>query len=431
MTQETEHKKLEPTLGLWSAVAVNVGAIIGGGIFVVTGIIAGLAGSALVVSMAAAAVVALFTALSFAELTAWHPVEGAVYEYTRRIVSPLAGFLTGWMWIIANTFGGAAVSLGFGYYLASAVPGLPSNIIAAILCLGFTLLNFAGLRQSTFLNNVLVVVKLAVLGFFVVFGLFYFNPANFAPFEPLSGGMLLGMCFIFFAYGGFPRIAVMAEEVKNPKTNVPRAILLSLLISVAVYILVGTIAIGLVGAKALSGSNAPLTVAIAVTQNATAFKVLALGGAVATASVLLAAVLGVSRMAFSMARNKDLPTSMSKVHQRFGTPYVSIWISGAAMAVIVLFADLAGVVAVSTFGLLFGYVFANIAAFKLKTENRVYPKFMPLLGLGTSIMLLAFILWVTPTAWLTGVICLIAGAILYYARKNQLNKQEQTPAHKY
>ena len=148
MEKQEQPNQLKQSLGLWDAVSINVGAIIGGGIFVVTGIIAGLAGSALVVSMALAAVIALFTALSFAELTAWHPVEGAVYEYTRRLVSPLAGFLTGWMWIIANTFGGAAVSLGFGYYLAAAIPGLPANVIASVVCLGFTALNFLGVRQS-------------------------------------------------------------------------------------------------------------------------------------------------------------------------------------------------------------------------------------------------------------------------------------------
>ena len=166
-----EPKALKRTLGLWDATAINVGAIIGGGIFVVTGIVAGLAGSALVVSMVVAGVIALFTALSFAELTAWQPVEGSVYEYSRQLVSPFAGFLTGWMWMVSNTFAGAAVSLGFGFYLAAAFPGLPVNVVAAVVCLGFTALNFVGVKQSAMLNNVLVAVKLAVLGFFVVFGL--------------------------------------------------------------------------------------------------------------------------------------------------------------------------------------------------------------------------------------------------------------------
>src|SRR4030066_1633599 len=141
---EPEQKKLKPTLGLWSATAINVGAIIGGGIFVVTGIVAGLAGSAFVISMVIAAAIALFTAFSFAELTTWQPVEGSGYEYVRRLVSPFAGFLSGWMWMISNTFGGAAVSLGFAYYLAAAFPGLPVNVVAALVCFWFVGLFFWG-----------------------------------------------------------------------------------------------------------------------------------------------------------------------------------------------------------------------------------------------------------------------------------------------
>jgi APA family basic amino acid/polyamine antiporter len=424
MEEQEQPNQLKQSLGLWDAVSINVGAIIGGGIFVVTGIIAGLAGSALVVSMALAAVIALFTALSFAELTAWHPVEGAVYEYTRRLVSPLAGFLTGWMWIIANTFGGAAVSLGFGYYLAAAIPGLPANVIASVVCLGFTALNFVGVRQSAILNNVLVVVKLAVLGFFVAFGLLFVKGTNFLPFEPLNGGMFYGMGLIFFAYGGFPRIAVMAEEVKDPKKNVPRAVLLSLLISAVIYVVVGSVAVGLVGSASLAASNAPLTIAIGASQNLAAIQTLAIGGAVATASVLLAAVLGVSRMTFSMARRQDLPQALGKIHKRFGTPYISIWIVGIVMSIIVLFADLTGTIAVSTFGLAFGYIFANLSALKLKIQKRLYPKIIPTIGLATSALIMIFILLATPTAALTATTFLITGITIYYTQKTRRTKNQ-------
>ncbi len=112
-----EAPALKRSIGLWSAVAINVGAIIGGGIFVVTGIAAGYAGSALILSMIIAGIIAFITAFSFAKLTAWQPVEGGVYEYGRQLVSPYAGFLAGWMWLVANTFTGAAVSLGFAFYL--------------------------------------------------------------------------------------------------------------------------------------------------------------------------------------------------------------------------------------------------------------------------------------------------------------------------
>src|SRR5512136_520674 len=165
--RSAESKRLEPKLGMWSAAAINVGAIIGGGIFVVTGIVAGVAGSAFVISMILAAVIALLTALSFAQLAIWQPVEGSGYEYVRQLVSPFAGFLSGWMWMIGNTFAGAAVSLGFGYYLAAAFPALPVKVVALVICLAFTALNFIGVRQSALLNNVLVVVKLAILAFFI------------------------------------------------------------------------------------------------------------------------------------------------------------------------------------------------------------------------------------------------------------------------
>ena len=414
-----KHRQLKPKLGLWDAVAINVGAIIGGGIFIATGIIAGLAGSALIISMVLASIIALFTALTFAELTAWKPVEGAVYEYSRLLISPSVGFLTGWMWMIANTFGGSAVSLGFGHYLGAIFPELPGNIVACIICLCFTGLNLIGVKQSAIVNNIFVVLKLAVLGFFVVFGLFFVNMSNFLPFEPFNEGMFYGIGLIFFAFGGFPRIAIIAEEVKDPKRNVPRAVLISLLITAVVYTVVGAVAIGLTGPQNLAASNAPLVAAIGATGNMMAAQILAIGGSLAMASVLLAAVLGVSRMAFSMARNHDMPKILSKVHHKFDTPYIAILTVGIIMSIVVLFADLAGTIVVSTFGLVFTYICANIAALRLKKQKRMYPKIIPTIGLITSILIMIFVFFATPTAWLTGVIFLIIGAILALIRKHQ------------
>jgi APA family basic amino acid/polyamine antiporter len=414
--EKQEPRKLKRSIGLWSAVAINVGAIIGGGIFVVTGIVAGYADSALVVSMIIAGIIAFITAWSFAKLTAWQPVEGGVYEYGRQLVSPYAGFLAGWMWLVANTFVGAAVSLGFSYYLTSAFPGLPTGIVAAVLCLSFTALNLVGAKESASVNNVLVAIKLVILGFFVFFGVFYVNAGNFIPFAPLSTGVLYGTFFIFFAYGGFARVSVIAEEVKDAKRNVPRALLLSLGISIVVYVLVGLVAVGLLGPKGLAASPSPLSAAIGVTGNSLAIQIVSIGGLVATASVLLTAILGVSRMAYSMARRNDLPSALARLHHRFLTPYYSILATGALMAALVLFVDLESVVAVSTFALLFNYCITNISAFKLKNGQKL-GRLMALLGLATCIMLLAFILFATPEAWLVGVVFLIAGTIYYYAQR--------------
>jgi len=420
MSEENcEKLQLKSTLGLFDATAISVGAIIGAGIFVVTGIVAGYAGSALVVSMLIATIISLFTALSLAELTAWQPKEGSIYEYSYQLISPFAGFLTGWMWILSNTFAGAAVSLGFANYLTALIPMLPANWIAAILCIAFTTLNFFGIRQSALMNNFLVVAKLLILAFFIVFGLAYINQSNFTPFAPFQVGVFYGACYIFFAYGGFARVAVVAEEVKDAKRNVPKAILLSLIISTIVYMLVGVVAVGLIGAPELSDPNSPaLTHAVNATGNATAVYIVSAGGLLATASVLLTSVLGVSRMAYAMAKRKDVPQALSKLHPKYNTPYYSIWIIGTLMALLVLLIDLTKVVAISTFALLFYYGFANVSALRLKVQKRLYPQFVPILGAATCLALLIFILFASPQAWIIGVAGLTAGAI-YYIAKNK------------
>jgi APA family basic amino acid/polyamine antiporter len=413
----SQESKLKPILGLLDATAINVGAIVGAGIFIVTGIAAGVAGSAMIFSMFIGSVVALFTALSFSELSAWLPKEGSIYEFAYQLVSPFVGFLSGWMWILSNTFAGAAVSLGFAYYFSALFPIIPTNVIAAIICVGFTALNFIGTRKSALLNNFLVATKILILTFFCIFGLAYINPTNFTPFEPLQMGVLYGAYYMFFAYGGFARVAVVAEEIRDAKRNVPRAILISLAASSVIYILVGFVAIGLVGAPGLSNSNSPLNEAMSATGNSIGVYIISLGGLIATASVLLTSILGVSRIAYAMSRRRDLPQVLAKLHPKFNTPYYSIWILGFLMALLVLFVDLTKVVAISTFATLFYYCIANIAALRLRKQYRLYPSIVPVLGIVTCLVLLIFIIFVSPQSLDLGVAGLLLGTIYYIAKK--------------
>jgi APA family basic amino acid/polyamine antiporter len=416
--KKSRQAELKRSLGLFDATAISVGAIVGAGIFVVTEIAAGYAGSALVVSMLIAALISSFTALSFAELTAWMPKEGSVYEFGSKLISPFAGFMSGWMWMLSNTFSGAAVSLGFANYFTNWIPALPPQAVAACLCIGFTALNFVGIRESAILNNLLVTAKLAILAFFCIFGLFYTNPANFSPFSPLQTGVFTGAFYVFFAYGGFGRVAVVAEEVKDARKNVPRAILLSLAISTVFYIAVGLVAVGLVGAPMLSGFSSPLSQAIGATGSPIAVRIVSIGGLLATSSVLLTSILGVSRMGFAMARGKDLPSQLTRLHVKFQTPYYAIWVTGVSMALLALLVDLSSVIAVSTFAMLFYYASTNISTLRLKTENRKYPKIVPILGTATCCLLLVFIIFASIQSWLIGGASLVAGAI-YYALKQR------------
>ena len=319
--------------------------------------------------------------------------------------------------MLSNTFSGAAVSLGFAYYFASLFPTLPPQYVAVILCIAFTALNFFGIRHSATLNNLLVVAKLAILAFFCIFGLFHASPANFNPFMPLQTGVFTGAFYIFFAYGGFGRVAVVAEEVKDAERNVPRAIMLSLAISTIFYLVVGTVAVGLVGAQTLAGSSSPLSDAISIAGSPLAVQIVSTGGLLATASVLLTSILGVSRMAFAMARRKDLPQPLSKLHPKYNTPYYAIWITGVIMALLVLLIDLSSVIAVSTFSMLFYYASANISTLRLKTEKRKYPKIVPILGTITCLALLVFIIFASLQSWIIGIASLLAGAIYYVAKQ--------------
>jgi len=414
---------LKPTLSLFDATTISIGAIIGGGIYVVTGIAAGLAGPALILSMIIAGVIASFTALSFVELTKWLPKEGSVYEFAYQLISPFTGFLTGWMWIVSNTFVGAAVSLGFAYYLNTILPFIDSRIIAAIVCLIFTALNIIGSKQSAKINNLLVLAKICILIIFCAVGLFYVQSSNFVPFMPSELGVFSGAFFIFFAYGGFARIAVVAEEVKDAKRNVPRAIILSLAISTVIYILVGVVAVGLIGSDSLSNSNTPLSDAIRIVNSPILVYLVSVGGMLATATVLLTTILGVSRMAFAMARKGDLPSAFRKLSPKYNTPIWSILIFGIVMVGLTLFVDLAGVVAVSNFALLFYYAITNGSDLRLQNNLRTYPKILPVIGLITCLILLAF---VQLSTFLIGCACLIVGTFYYIVKKKYAGIWNQT-----
>ncbi len=398
---------------LFDATAISLGAIIGGGIFVVTGIVAGLAGSALVLSILLASVISLFTALSFVELALWAPAEGGGYEFASKLISPFAGFLVGWMWIVSNLFSGAAVSLGFSHYLVSLFPVVPFKLAVILLCLAFTVLNYLGIKHSARVNNFLVVTKISILLLFVGVGVFHFRPANFG--DPLRSGrgILYGAFYIFFAFAGFARVTLVAEEVKEARKTVSKAIILSLAISAIIYVLVGTTALGLAGAGVLAGSKSPLSDAIKTVGNPVLVYLVSTGGLLAMASVLLTSILGVSRMMFAMSRRGDLPSVLGRLHRRFKTPDVSVLVVGVLVTVLALFFDLTKVVVLSTFASLFYYTLANYSALRLPSAAKVYPRLVPGVGLGTCLLLFLF---VPGYLWPEGLVCLLAGVAYYWIR---------------
>jgi APA family basic amino acid/polyamine antiporter len=402
---------LKREIGLFGATALGIGAIIGSGIFVVTGIVAGIAGPAMIISVLIAGIIALFSALSVAELSVFLPEEGGTYAYAQKLISPFAGFIAGWIWIFSNIFVGAAVSLGFAHYFVTLFPAVPVKGIAVIICLVFIIINYLGLKESTLINNTLVTLKILILLFFVAFGLGFFNGSHLTPFAPAGiSGILSGAALIFFAYTGFARVTIMAEEVKDPEKTIPRSIYLALGISTVIYILVSVMTVGLVGASDLSQSGSPLAEAIGVSGSTVAVLVISSGAMIATASVLLTTIMGISRIMFAMARTGDLPVFLKRIHPHFSTPHYAILISGAFMIAAILLADLTLVVAVSTFAMLVFYLIANIAAFRIPLKYRQYPSIVPVLGAVSCIGLIGFL---TFNSWIIGITGLTIGIVWY------------------
>jgi basic amino acid/polyamine antiporter, APA family len=403
-------RELRKTFGLFDAFNIGIGAIIGAGIFVVTGIGASLAGPALLLSLLISAGIAAFTALSFAELSIRIPKEGGGYEFAHELISPFAGFITGWLWLISNVVVGAVVSLGFAHYFALFFQ-IPVHITAVIACVMITTINYLGAKDLEIVNNFLVVFKLFILISFIVFGIQAVNGENItSSFLPHGSiGVLQGAAFMFFAFAGFARITVIGEEVQDPKKTIPRAIILALVVSTIIYLLVSYTAIGLVGYQGLADSGSPL--ADAAQQEGNAMMLLiTLGALAATFSVLLTTLLGTSRVSFAMARNHDLPQFFAKIHPQRNVPSVAILIFGTVMTLFAAFTDLTSAVAISNFVSLFYYAIANYAA--LKIQNPSYPRIVPVIGLFSCILLLFFL---TPAAWIIGSLSLVIGMV-YYVR---------------
>jgi APA family basic amino acid/polyamine antiporter len=414
---------LKRTLNLLDATSVGIGAIIGAGIFVVLGIAIGYAGPSIIISIIIAGIVASFTAFSFAELGSAIPKEGGAYQYAFELISPFAGFLVGCLWLFAQIMAGAAISLGFASYFVAVFPAFSVKVVAVLAALVLTGLNLVGIKQSTTINNVLVIIKIAILCSFIGFGLFQTHPQNLSQFSPTGlFGVLQGAGFIFFAYLGFGRIATLGEEVKNPERNVPLAILIALVVSLVLYVLTAFTAMGLQDYRILAQSGSPLAEAAKATGNFTLVAAVSLGALIATVSVLLTNLIGLSRVAFAMARNGQLPKSIARVSSRFGTPYVSVLVMGALLTVLAFALDLKQAAAITSFALLATHVIVNLSAIRLRKKmpssaTKFKVPFFPLIpSLGlVSCVILMFSL--PQESWVAAAAVVALSAVLYLLRR--------------
>lgn len=381
---------LHRQLGLLDAVGIGFGAILGAGIFVVTGVAATMAGPALVASLLLAAVAATFNALSSAELAARYPQSGGTYEYAYQLLGPWRGFIAGWMFLASKMAAAGVVAIGLGAYANVLLPTVNPRVPAVAAVVAFTILNYFGVQRTSRVNLAIVAASITSLLLLVANAARTFSPANFVPFAPGGvSGTLEAAAILFFAYTGYARIATLGEEVREPHRTIPRAIVITILCSGLLYMAVATTAVGAVGARAIAGQPAPLAVVAERAAGGWLTIVIAAGAVTAMLGVILSQILGMSRMAFAMARRADLPTALAIVHPRFGVPHRAVIATGAGAAMVAATGALREVAAAASFAILVYYALANWSALRLQPPHRLYPSFVPLLGLIVCLTLAA------------------------------------------
>lgn len=379
---------LHRSLGLGDAVGIGFGAVVGAGIFVVTGVAAGVAGPALLAGLGIAGVAATANALSSAELAARYPHSGGTYEYGYRVLHPRAGFAAGWMFLASKTAAAGTVAVGLGAYLDALVPGLPARPVSVAAVLAFTALNRLGIRKSSRANLLAVGVAVAALLALVAAGAGSLRGDLFRPFAPAGWrGTLQGAALLFFAYTGYARVATLGEEVREPRSTIPRAIVVTLAGSLLLYLAVAVVAVGTAGAPALAASPAPLLAAARAVSVPGLERLVAVGGVAAMLGVLLSQLLGLSRMVFAMARRGDLPRALAAVDEARGVPGRAVLLVGGAAALVAATGALREIAAAASFAILVYYGIANLAALRMPREAKLYPDAVPVVGLAACALL--------------------------------------------
>lgn len=403
-------KGLQRVLGLGDAVAIGLGAVIGAGIFVVSGVAASIAGPAMLVSLLVAGIAASFNGLSSAQLAARFPNAGGTYEYGYEMLHPLAGFSAGWMYLISKLAGGGVVALGFGSYMQGFFPFLDLRWTSTAALALLIAANIAGIKKAGRLNRLIVTITVLSLFYFILSGFTAFDVRNLQPFAPMgSEGIAKASGVLFFAFTGYARIATLGEEVKDPKTTIPRAIVITLITSVILYSFVILVALGVIGAEGMSMGGTPLFSAAERINWPGVLPIVSIAATTSMLGVLLSQILGTSRMFFAMGRRTDLPKQLSKVSEGSRVPIYGILLSGLVILITIWLGELTFITQTASFTILIYYSIANLAAMRLKKEDRFLPAWIAWAGLSLCI-LMAFSL---PLPSITaGLVLLFAGHLL-------------------
>ena len=466
-----ERHVLKQTLGPISIVAIGIGAIIGAGIFVLTGTAAAqYAGPGIMLSFVLAGVACAFVGLCYAELAALLPVSGSTYSYTYATLGEFFAWIIGWDLVLEYAMGAATVAVGWSGYVVSvlrdfgihvppqfaAAPGTVAakladgtvvhgivNLPAAFIVLLLTYLLIRGTKESARLNNIMVAVKLVVVLAFIAVGASYVSTTNLTPLIPANtgefghfgwSGVLRGAGVVFFAYIGFDAVSCAAQEAKNCQRDMPIGILGSLLICTLLYVVVAAVITGIVPYAQLDVAD-PIAVAVNVIGVTWFAALIKLGALVGLTTVILVLLYGQSRVFFTISRDGLLPPMFAAVHPKLGTPHRSLMMIGAVVAVVAALTSIGILGEMVSIGTLFAFIMVCGAVLYLRRSDADVARpfrtpgvpFVPLLGVAFCLLLMAALPLDT---WLRLIIWLAIGMVVYFAygRHHSVLRNGRVPA---
>jgi len=451
---------LSRDLNLFTITMIGVGGMIGAGIFVLTGIAAGVAGPALVLVFILNGIVTTFTAMSYAELGSAFPEAGGGYLWVKEGLGGTQGFMAGWMSWFAHAVAGSLYALGFGRFATElwTIAGMPTFgldvkwmtlVFMTSIILIFTYINFRGASETGTIGNVVTLTKISILGLFVVFGVLAMLRTDAWHTRFTTGfmpngflGVFAAMGLTFIAFEGYEIIAQSGEEVINPKRNIPKAIFWAIGIAVTIYIFVGITAIGATtpppGLKTYQYLGRLKEIAIVDVARQTfpwgiGAVMLLFSGLVSTMSALNATTYSSSRVSFAMGRDHNLPSYLARVHPIRHTPYWAVVYSGALMLIMAWLLPLEDVAAAADIMFLLLFLQVNLVVMKLRhmmpTLDRgfrvpLYP-FLPVIAIILNGLLALHLFTVSPRAWYAALAWILIGLLAYYPYFSKIEAMER------
>ncbi|MFZ1181229.1 MAG: amino acid permease [Herbaspirillum sp.] len=442
---------LKKVLGPIDLVMLGIGAIVGTGIFVLTGTAALTAGPALMLSFVIAAIACCFAALCYAEFASAIPVAGSIYTYSYATLGEIIAWLIGWDLILEYGLATSTVSAGWSGYFQSllsgfglalpkvltaapgAVPGVTTwiNLPALLIMLAVTCLLSIGIRKSAKFNNFMVLLKISVVLLFILTGMRYVEPANWQPFAPFGASGILGAAaIVFFAFIGFDAVTSAAEEVKNPSRDLPIGIIGSLLVCSVLYVTVSGIMTGIVPFQKFQGVDHPISLALQYTRQFWVAGFVDLGAILGMTTVILVMAYGQSRIIFAMSRDGLLPDRLSTIHPKYGTPLFTTWLTGIIFGLIAAFIPLNVLAELVNIGTLSAFCLVSIAVVVLRVKQPDLPRAfrcpgVPVIPALAIIFCVTLMMHLSQHTWIAFAVWMAAGISVYflYARsRSKLNK---------